>query len=146
MATVHADIQLINTEDLAMFRRNFMGKADVKQITVKMLVNSGAYMMAINESIQQVLDLPFMYSRKSIMADGSIAEYDVVGPIIVKFKNRTATCNALVLQGNSEPLLGAIPMEEMDVIIHPLRQEMMVNPEHPYYAQLSLKGFTVPKK
>jgi hypothetical protein len=44
----------------------------------------------------------------------------------------------------AEPLLGAIPMEEMDVIIHPLRQEMMVNPEHPYYAQLKLKGFTKP--
>jgi hypothetical protein len=72
------------------------------------------------------------------MADGSVVEHEVVGPIIVKFKNRTATCNALVLPGDSEPLLGAIPMEEMDVIIHPLRQEMMVNPQHPYCAQLRL--------
>jgi len=63
----------------------------------------------------------------------------VVGPIMVKFKNRTATCSALVLAGNSEPLLGAIPLEEMDVLIHPQRQELIVNPEHPYYAQLNLK-------
>jgi hypothetical protein len=68
----------------------------------------------------------------------------VVGPIIVKFKNRTTTCNALVLPGNAEPLLGAIPMEEMDVLIHPLRQEMIVNPAHPYYSELKLKGFTKP--
>lgn len=145
MGTVRADIQLLNAGDLAMVRRNLMGKADVQQLTVKMLVNSGAYMMAINEQIQQLLDLPFMYTRTSIMPDGSIVEHEVVGPIEVKFKNRTATCNALVLPGDSEPLLGAIPMEEMDVIIHPLRQEMMVNPEHPYYAQLKLKGFTKPK-
>jgi hypothetical protein len=56
-----------------------------------------------------------------------------------KVKNRTAICSALVLQGDTEPLLGAIPMEEMDVLIHPLRQELIVNPEHPYFAQLSMK-------
>jgi len=27
----------------------------------------------------------------------------------------------------------------MDVLIHPLRQELIVNPEHPYYAQLKMK-------
>jgi len=146
MGTVYADIELINADDLAMVRRHLMDKDEVKRIVVNMLVDSGAYMMAINESIQEQLDLPFIDTRKSIMADGSIVEHQVVGPIIVKFKNRTATCNALVLPGNTEPLLGAIPMEEMDVLIHPLRQEMIVNPAHPYYAELKLKGFTKPNK
>jgi len=73
------------------------------------------------------------------MANGSVVEYDVVGPIRVKFANRTATCNAFVLPGDGEPLLGAIPMEEMDVLIHPQRQELIVNPEHPNYAQLKMK-------
>jgi hypothetical protein len=45
----------------------------------------------------------------------------------------------MVLKGDAEPLLGAIPMEEMDVLVHPRRQELIVNPEHPYYAQLSMK-------
>jgi hypothetical protein len=30
-------------------------------------------------------------------------------------------------------------MEEMDVLIHPLRQELIVNPEHPHYAVLKMK-------
>ncbi len=38
----------------------------------------------------------------------------------------------MVLPGDAEPLLGAIPREEMDVLIHPLRNELMVNPEHAY--------------
>ena len=118
---------------------HLLDKHQVKQINVNMMVDSGAYMMAINETIQEQLDLSFIEKRKAIMADGSVQEYDVVGPIVVKFKNRTATCNAFVLQGSNEPLLGAIPMEEMDVLIHPLRQELIVNPEHPYYAQLSMK-------
>ena len=40
---------------------------------------------------------------------------------------------------DTEPLLGAIPMEEMDVLIHPLRQELIVNPEHLNYAVLKMK-------
>ena len=45
----------------------------------------------------------------------------------------------MILPADSEPLLGAIPMEDMDVLIHPQRQELMVNPDHPYFAQMKLK-------
>ena len=73
------------------------------------------------------------------MDNGTVEEFEVVGPVVLKFKNRRTVCNAFVLQGNNEPLLGAIPMEDLDVIIHPQRQEMIVNPEHPNYAQMKLK-------
>ena len=139
MGLVYADIELINTFDLEMVRRHQMDQDEVRHINVNMLADSGAYMMAINESIQEYLDLPFVEKRKAIMADSSIVEYDVVGPVQVRFANRKAVCNAFVLPGDSEPLLGAIPMEEMDVLVHPLRQELIVNPEHPYYAVLKMK-------
>jgi clan AA aspartic protease len=139
MGMVYADIILINGGDLEMAKRHIIGQEEVKQMTVKMVVDSGSYMMAINETIKEQLGLLFIENRKSIMADGSVVEHNVVGPIIVKFANRTAVCNAVVLQGDNKPLLGAIPMEEMDVIIHPRRQELLVNPEHPYMAQLSMK-------
>ena len=77
--------------------------------------------------------------RKAVMADGSILEWDVVWPIELRFKNRKVICSAIVLKGDVESLLGVIPMEEMDVLIHPLREELIVNPEHPYFAQLKLK-------
>jgi len=140
MGIIHADIELINADDLALVRRNKLDKDEVKHMTVSMLVDTGAFMMSINETIQEQLQLPFMEKRKAVLANGSIEEFEVVGPIIVKFKNRTATCNAFVLKGDSEPLLGAIPMEEMDVLIHPQRQELIVNPEHPYYGQLRMKS------
>ncbi|MDI9366396.1 MAG: hypothetical protein QM541_15675 [Flavobacterium sp.] len=139
MGLVYADIILINAIDLEMAHRNIIGEDEIKQMSINMMVDSGAYMMAINQTIQGQLQLPFIEKRKNILADGSIKEYEVVGPIIVKFSNRTSTCSAVVLPGNSEPLLGAIPMEEMDVQIHPRRQELVVNPAHPYYAVLSLR-------
>lgn len=139
MGLVYAEVELINADDLAMVRRFKIDKDEVKSIRLNMLADSGAYMMAINETIQEQLDLPLLEKRKAQMANSSVVEYDVVGPIQVKFKNRTAVCNAFVLPGDSEPLLGAIPMEEMDVLIHPQRQELIVNPEHPNYAQLKMK-------
>jgi len=139
MGLVYADITLINSEDIALAKRSIIGEEEIKQMTINMMADSGAYMMAINETIQAQLQLPYIEKRKNILADGSIKEYEVVGPIHVKFANRTATCSAVVLPGDSEPLLGAIPMEEMDVLIHPRRQELVVNPEHPYYAVLSLR-------
>ena len=139
MGLVYADIELINGEDLILAKRHFIGEDKIKRMTVKMLADSGAYMMAINETIQEQLQLPVKEKRKAQMANGSVEEYDVVGPIEVKFKNRRCVVDAMVLPGDNEPLLGAIPMEDMDILIHPLRQELIVNPEHPYFAQMKMK-------
>jgi clan AA aspartic protease len=139
MGLVYADIELTSVEDVMLAKRNIIGVEEIKKVKLNMLVDSGAYMMAINETIQSQLELPFIEKRKVQVADSRVVEYDVVGPVHVKFANRKATCNAFVLPGDSEPLLGAIPMEEMDVLIHPLRQELIVNPEHPNYAVLKMK-------
>ncbi|MCY7293511.1 MAG: hypothetical protein LH615_15145 [Ferruginibacter sp.] len=112
---------------------------DVRRMKLNILADSGAYMMAINETIRGQLDLPVVERRKAAMANGEVEEFDVVGKIDIRFKNRKVTCNAFVLKGDSKPLLGAIPMEEMHVLIHPLRQELIVNPEHTNYAVLKMK-------
>jgi len=138
MGVVYADIELINAVDLAMARRNLIGDEEIKRMHLNMLVDSGAYMMAINETIQSQLEFPFIEKRKVQLASGEVVEYDVVGPIDVRFANRRAVCSAFVLPGDTVSLLGAIPMEEMDVLIHPKRQELIVNPQHPYYAVLKM--------
>jgi clan AA aspartic protease len=136
---IYADIELINADDLALVRRSYMDIDEVKRMHVNMLVDTGSIYMCINENIQEQLQLPFLEKRKGQLANGSIVEYDVVGPIEVKFKNRRCTTNAMVLPGDNEPLLGAIPTEDMDVVIFPQRQELAVHPDHPYFAQMKLK-------
>lgn len=139
MGLVYAEIELINNGDLEMVRRNLMDQDEVKRMTVSALVDTRSYMLCINESIQEQLQLPVVEKRKAETADGRIVELDVVTNVELKFKNRRTLCNAMVLQGDSEVLLGAIPLEDMDVLVHPLRQELIVNPEHPYFAQMKLK-------
>jgi hypothetical protein len=81
-----------------------------------------------------------MEKRTGQLDNGDIMEYDVVSQVELRFKNRRTICNAMILPGDNEVLLGAIPLEDMDVLIHPLRQELIVNPEHPYFSQMKLKG------
>jgi clan AA aspartic protease len=139
MGLVYAEIELINGEDLALQRKNIIGEDEVKRMTVSALVDTSSYMLCINENIQEQLQLPVVEKRKAQLANGEIVQCDVVAPVELRFKNRATTCRAMVLPGDNEVLLGAIPLEDMDVLIHPLRQELIVNPDHPYFAQMKVK-------
>jgi len=139
MGLIYADIELINADDLAFVRRHVIREEEVKRMNVKMLVDTGSVYMCINESVQEQLQLAIVEKRKGQLADGSIVEYEVAGPIEVRFKNRRCVVDAMVLPGDNEMLLGSIPLEDMDILIHPTRQELIVNPDHPYFAQMKLK-------
>ncbi|MFN0215306.1 MAG: clan AA aspartic protease [Saprospiraceae bacterium] len=139
MGLVYTEIELINGDDLGMARRNLMDLDDVKRMKITALVDTGSYMLCINEEIQAQLQFPIVEKRKAETADGRILEFDVADSVQVRFKNRATTCRAMILPGDSEPLLGAIPLEDMDVLVHPQRQELIVNPDHPYFAQMKLK-------
>lgn len=104
-----------------MARRHIIGEEEIKKMPVSMLVDTGSVYMAINETIQEQLQLPVVEKRKARLANGSIIECDVVAPVEVRFKNRRCT------------------LEDMDVLFHPQRQELIVNPEHPYFAQMKMK-------
>jgi len=145
MGMVYAEIELINSTDMALARRHIIGEEEVRSTRVRMVVDTGSWLMAINESIREHLDLPVVYRETLAMANGQPITRDVVGPIEVRFENRRSVCNAFVLPGDSEPLLGAIPMEEMDLLVNPKRQELVLNPEYPYNGILRL-GRRPPKE
>ena len=139
MGLVYADIELINGDDLVLARKHIIGEDEIKRMQVSMLVDTGSVYMCINETVQEQLQLEVIEQRKGQLLDGSVVEYNVVGPIEVRFKNRRCVVDAMVIQGDNELLLGAIPLEDMDVLINPYRRELIVNPDHPYFAQMKLK-------
>lgn len=142
MGFVYATIELINGRELANVRYGLMDQDLVKRLPVEMLVDTGSISMCINETICEALNLSvdIVDKRKFSLADGSIIECPLVGPIEVRFKNRSCVVSAVVLPGDTECLLGAIPLEAMDVLIDPNRRELIVNPEHPDYAVLALRS------
>ena len=139
MGLVYAEIDLISIDDIVLSRRGFLDKDKIKQVTINALVDSGAYMLTINENVRAQLDLPLIEKQFGRLADETLLELDVVGPVEVRFENRRTTVDAIVLPGNTEVLLGSIPMEDMDILVDPKQQKLVVNPAHPYVATKHLK-------
>ncbi|MGH9941451.1 MAG: aspartyl protease family protein [Pyrinomonadaceae bacterium] len=139
MGLVYADVELISSDDLALHRRGFLPEGEIKRMKVTVLVDSGSYMLVINDHIKEQLDLPVLGESVARLADESEIRVEVAGPIEIRFENRRASVDALVFPGNAEPLLGVIPMEDMDVVVDPRQQRLIVNPDNPYIARKSVK-------
>ena len=101
-------------------------------IDVAALADTGSVFLCIPEHVRIQLKLEALEHREVKLADGSRATYPYVGPIVLRFKNRTGFVGALVL--GDEVLLGAIPMEEMDLVVNPRDRSVDVNPESPNIA------------
>lgn len=131
MGKVFAYIELLNGSDVALAQNYIIGEDEIRRISICPQVDTGSDYLCINENIQEVLKLPFVKYKYAELADGRIVKCDVVGPVEVKFENADCTCRAMVLPGDSAPLLGLIPLESMDVIIDPNRGELVVGPVRP---------------
>jgi clan AA aspartic protease len=126
MGYVHAEIQLRNPRF-----------PELKSITVKAMVDTGALMLCIPDHIALQLKLETHNKREITTADGRRQMVPYVGPIEVLFENRNCFVGALLL--GDEVLLGAVPMEDMDLIISPAKRKLIVNPESPNFPHALVK-------
>ncbi|MBK6930865.1 MAG: clan AA aspartic protease [Saprospirales bacterium] len=136
---VYAEIEIIPTRDLILAAEGHLEESKIKKSTFRFVVDSGADYLCINEHIKNQLQLTVLEERVFELADGTEVRFEIAGPVDIRFGNRQATCRAVVLPGDTDPLLGAIPMEDLDVVIHPRSQILTVNPDNPFTAKHYLK-------
>jgi len=125
MSLVHAEITLKNVEDMLSVKKGFKPDQEIRQVTVNALVNSGAWAMVINEPTREKLGLEAGGVAPGILADGAKAMYKSAGPIEIAWKDRTFICEALIVPNADENLLGAIPLEALDLTINPRTEEVV---------------------
>nr|VFK17838.1 MAG: clan AA aspartic protease, AF_0612 family [Candidatus Kentron sp. LFY] len=118
MGLVYADIQLSNPRD-----------TELKPLATNALVDTGAVTLCIPEHIMVQLGLEEVEKREVTTADGKRRSVPYAGPIRVEFENRTCFTGALVL--GDGVLLGAVPMEDMDLVVSARMQQVTVNPQSP---------------
>jgi clan AA aspartic protease len=107
-------------------------RPDLKAIEVEALADTGALFLCIPETIRIQLQLEPTSQKDVPLADGRRALQPYVGPIRIQFENRECYVGAVVL--GDEVLLGAVPMEDMDLVVIPSARRVAVNPEHPNFA------------
>jgi clan AA aspartic protease len=118
MGLIYADIELANAKN-----------GSLKSMAVKALVNTGAMTLCIPEHIAIQLQLQEIEKREVTTADERRHVVPYVGPVQIKFANRTCFTGALVI--GESVLMGAVPMEDMDLVISPSGQTVTVNPKSP---------------
>ena len=98
-------------------------------LEVSALADSGAVHLCIPEHLALQLQLRELERREVVLADGHRLSVPYMGPVEVRFANRRCFTGAMVL--GDEVLLGAIPMEDMDLVLQPQLQQLTVNPASP---------------
>ena len=118
MGMINAEIELRNPS-----------KPGLKALAVQALVDTGAMTICIPEHVAVQLQLTEIEKREVTTADERAHVVPYVGPIQIRFQNRTCFTGALVI--GESVLLGAVPMEDMDLVIAPSRRTITVNPKSP---------------
>ena len=118
MGHVFAQIELSNPR-----------RQDTMPIAVTAMADTGALMLCIPQEVATQLDLEAESTRDVSVADGRSMRAPYVGPIKVAFGERFCYVGALVL--GDQVLLGAVPMEDMDLVVDPRRRKLTVDPASP---------------
>ncbi len=112
-------------------------RPDLEPVEVDVLADSGAVHLCIPAHVQIQLALEEIQKKEATLADGTKKLVPYVGPVELHFKNRVGFAGALVM--GDEVLLGAIPMEDMDLVIIPKTRSLDVNPSSPNVATSIVK-------
>lgn len=135
MGIFRQEVEIINANDTALLKAGYIKDSDVRQMKVEMMVDTGAYMVCINEELKNQLGLEVNDKQEGVLANGDRHLFDIAGPIEIRIHNRRTISEAIVLPGNAEPLLGSIPLEAMDLLVDPKMGQLVVPKDRPYIAQ-----------
>lgn len=113
-------------------------------MNVTALVDTGALMLCIPEHVALQLSLTTESMREVSVADGRVVNVPYVGPLKVAFGKRFCYVGALVI--GDEVLLGAVPIEDMDLVVNPGRRELTVDPASPNIPHARVKSLASPHR
>jgi len=134
MSLVYTDITLKNASDVTNVYSGIIPEDEVRMIEARVLVDTGAWTLVINEETREKLGLRIRGTAPGTLANGKSSDYMLAGPVEVIWQKRSTCCDALVIPGADEILLGAIPLEGMDLMVCPSREEVVgVHGDEPLY-------------
>ncbi len=116
-------------------------RPDLAPVEAPALADTGALHLCVPEHVALQLGLDEFDRREVTLADGSRRLVSYVGPLLVTVANRKGLAGAMVL--GTEILLGAIPMEDLDLVVVPGTRQVIPNPANPNIAVSIAKGVRV---
>ena len=125
MGLVYAEIDLTNEDDLVLSRHGYLPEEKIRRVRCRALVDTGAYDLVLNEEIRNQLGLFAVEKDQVTLADERRIRVDMVGPVHIRFENRTTSVKAVLMPDTSVVLLGAMPMQALRVYVDPVSERLV---------------------
>ena len=120
MGVFKEEIVLENILDRGFARHGYIKESEIRTLKVEAMPDTGAWTLVINEDIREKLGLTIKETSESTLADGKTDTYDVTEGIEIRWKDRSTVLPAVVVPNAKDILLGALPLEAMDLMVDPV--------------------------
>jgi predicted aspartyl protease len=117
MGRFRVDLELANLSDINLAEAGVLDPAKVRRIRLSGVVDSGATRLVLPKSVVSRLGLPSAGKMAVRYADQRRAVRDKVGNVWLKLQGREGIFTALVEPKRKDALIGAIVMEDLDLVI-----------------------------
>lgn len=139
MGEVVVDVNLENFGDRYAFKRGFIKEEEIQALKTQAIVDTGAVMVMLPQDMVEELGLDIKEKVIVTYANEEKEERDVAGVVTLKIGKRMMNTDCIVGPPRSEPLIGQIVLEELDLIVDCNKKTLTPRPESPYLPLLKLK-------
>ncbi len=139
MGEVRVRAELKNYGDILLAERGHLDEGEIRSICVDALVDTGAVVSMLPQDAAEALGLSPV--RKTIVtyADDRKEERQVVGALLVEIAGRKMITDCVVGPPGSEPLVGQVVLETLDLVVDCARNQLSARPESPFLPTLKMK-------
>ncbi len=139
MDEVKVQVELENAVDRELLRLGHVQANQLRSARVDVLVDSGAVMLVLPQDLVEALGLRERGKAIVTYADERREERPLAGIVTVRVQNRETSVDCVVGPPSSEPLLGQVILESLDLLVDCAQQKLVPRPESPYLPLLKLK-------
>ena len=139
MGEIVASVDLENTADRNIVDAGLRDESTIRRTAVDGVVDAGAVMLVLPENVVGRLGLETQRQVVVTYADERKETRPVAGPVTVRIGNRFMISECVVGPPLSEPLIGQIVLEALDLVADCTNRTVAPRPESPDSPLLKLK-------
>lgn len=139
MGQVKVEVELENAVDRELMMRGELSASEIRSLKIPLLVDSGAVILVLPQDQVEALGLRELGKVIVTYADERKEERPIAGAVTARVGNRVATVSCVVGPPGSEPLLGQVILEMMDLLVDCPQQKLVPRPESPLLPTLKMK-------
>ena len=125
MARFSVDFEIANGDDLALARRGLLPPDQIRRVTLKGVIDTGAARLVLPAWVVGQLDLPGAGTTRVRYADHRRTERQVVQQAQVYLLGRTGSFDAIVEPDRDDALIGALVLETFDLLVDPFSERLL---------------------